>query len=198
MRHTGWLSIVSMLVAATVAAQDKPDLSGRWVLAGSTAAGPDVARSLTVRQSIVRTTFDGAPMDSVFGKLTVERQFVSDVRTDIYQIGISGGTVGGVVPTGRGTDLNLNIPEWRFSVGWEGNRLVIERRNYSGPTREVGPYTEHVEVWQLDARGMLILSVTDRGSGIESTTNVLRYMKTRERRHDPPRSPLCAATIEYR
>jgi len=177
MRHTGWLSILSMLVAATVAAQGKPDFSGRWVLAASPGAGPNVARSLTVRQPIVRTNVYGAPMDPLFGELTVERQFVSAVRTDIYQIGVTGGRVGGVVPTGRGTGPDMNIPEDRFSVRWEGNRLVIETGNYSGPTREAGPYTEHVEVWQLDARGMLILSVTDRGSGIESTTKTLTYRK---------------------
>ena len=60
-RHMGWLSILSMLVAATVAAQDKPDFSGRWILETSVPAGPDVARSLTVRQTVVRTNVYGAP-----------------------------------------------------------------------------------------------------------------------------------------
>ena len=176
-RHKGWLAIPSMLVAAAVAVQDKPDFSGHWVLAPSPGSGPDVARSLTVRQSIARTNVYGAPIEPFFKDLTVEREFVSDVRTDTYQIGVEGGTVGGMVPAGRETGSSANISQTRFSVHWEGNRLVIETGSYSGPTRDAGPYTEHTEVWQLDDAGILILSVTDRGSGIESKTKTLTYRK---------------------
>jgi hypothetical protein len=62
MRHNSWLSILPMLVAATVAAQDNPDFAGRWVLETSADAGPDVALFLTVRQPVVRTNVYGAPM----------------------------------------------------------------------------------------------------------------------------------------
>jgi hypothetical protein len=176
MRHTGWLSILSMFVAATVAAQDKPDFSGRWILESPADAGPDVARSLTVRQLVVRTNVYGAPMTPFFKELSVERQFGNDVRTETYQIGIEGGVVGVVSPN-RATGPDVNVPQTRFSVRWEENRLVIDIGSYSGPTRESGPYTEHTEVWQLDATGMLILSMTDRGSGIASTTKTLTYRK---------------------
>jgi hypothetical protein len=81
------------------------------------------------------------------------------------------------VAANRGTASDVNVPQTRFSVRWDGNRLVIDTGRYSGPTREAGPYTEHAEVWQLDAGGMLILSITDRGSGIASTTNTLTYRK---------------------
>ena len=177
MRHKSWLLILSMLVAAIVAAQDKPDFSGRWILDTAAGAGPDVARSLTVRQPVVRTNAYGAPMPPFFKELTVERQFVTDVRTETYQIGVVGGMVGGVLPANRGTAADVNVSETRFSVRWEDNRLVIETGRYSGPTREAGPYTEHTEVWQLDTAGMLILSITDRGSGIASTTKTLTYRK---------------------
>ena len=60
LRQKGGLSILSLLVAATVAAQDKPDFSGRWILETSAGAGPDVARSLTVHQPVVRTNVYGA------------------------------------------------------------------------------------------------------------------------------------------
>jgi hypothetical protein len=176
MRHKGWLSILSMLIAATVAAQDKPDFSGRWILETSAGAGPDVARSLTVRQSIVRTNVYGAPMEPFFKDLTVERELVSEVRTDTYQIGLEGGVVGGI-PANRETAPGVNVSQTRFSVRWEGNRLVIDTGSSSGPTREAGPYTEHTEVWQLEAGGMLILSITDRGSGIPSTMKTLTYRK---------------------
>jgi hypothetical protein len=176
LRHQGWLSILSMVVAATVAAQDNPDFSGRWMLETSAGAGPDVALFLTVRQPVVRTNVYGAPMPPFFKELSVERQFGDDLRVETYQIGLGGGVVG-VVAANRGTASAVNVPQTRFSVRWEGNRLVIDTGRYSGPTREAGPYTEHTEVWQLDSGGMLILFITDRGSGTASTTKTLTYRK---------------------
>jgi hypothetical protein len=177
MRHKIWLLTLSMLVAATVAAQDKPDFSGRWILESAAGAGPDVARSLRVRQPVVRTNVFGAPMPPFFKEISVERQFVTEVRTETYQIGVEGGTVSGGVSANRGTAQDANFSQTRFSVRWEDNHLVIDTVSYSGPTREAGPYTEHTEVWQLDAAGMLILSSTDRGSGIASTMKTLTYRK---------------------
>jgi hypothetical protein len=170
-----WLSILSMFVAASVAAQDTPDFSGQWNLETSADADPAVAQSLTVRQHAVRTNVYGDPIPLFFKELTVERRFGNDVRTETYQIGIEGGVVGGVSPPNRGIDVNVS--RTRFSVRWEDNRLVIDIGSYSGPSREAGPFTEHTEVWQLDATGMLILSMTDRGSGIPSTTKTLMYRK---------------------
>jgi hypothetical protein len=177
LRQKGWLSILSLLVAATVAAQDKPDFSGRWILKTSAGADPDVARSLTVHQTVVRTNVYGAPMPPFSKELSVERQFDTDVRTETYNIGVEGGAVGGVAPTNRGPAPDVNVSHTRFSVRWEDNRLVIDTGSYSGPNREAGPYSEHSEIWQLDAAGMLILSITDRGSGIASTTKTLTYRK---------------------
>ncbi|PYR59954.1 MAG: hypothetical protein DMF91_13455 [Acidobacteria bacterium] len=174
-RHMGRLSILSMLVAATVVAQDKPDFSGRWIRETSAGAGPDDARALTVRQPVVRTNVYGTPMPPFFKELSVDRQFGTDIVTETYQIGIEGGMVSGLSPANRGI-----IPEFsqtRFSVRWDDNRLVIDTGIYSGRTREAGPYTEHTEVWQLDGSGRLIVSTTDRGSGIASTTKTLTYRK---------------------
>jgi hypothetical protein len=177
MRQKGWFSLLSILVAATVVAQDKPDFSGRWILEPTADVGPDVARSLTVRQPVVRTNVFGAPMPPFFNELSVERQFVTGLRTETYQIGVVGGTVGGVVPTNRAPAADANASEARFLVRWEDDRLVIDTGNYSGSSREAGPYSEHSEIWQLDAAGRLILSIMDRGSGIASTTKTLTYRK---------------------
>jgi len=180
MRHKAWLPILAMLsilLAATVTAQDQPDFSGRWVLEASAVAGPDVAQSLTVRQPIVRTNVHGAPIPPFFKELSVERQFVTGARTDTYQIGVEGGVVGGVAPSNRGDAPGANAPQSRFSVRWEDKRLVIESGRYSGSTREAGAYTEHTEIWQLDGADTLILSVIDAGSGRGSTTKTLIYRK---------------------
>ena len=177
MLRNACLPMLAILLAATVTAQDQPDFSGRWVLDASVAADPDVARSLTVRQPIVRTNVHGAPIAPFFRELSVERQFVTGARTDVYQIGIEGGVVGGVAPSNRGDAAGPNVSQTRFSVRWEDNRLVINSGRYSGPTREPGAYTEHTEIWQLDGAGTLMLSITDGGSGRASTTKTLTYRK---------------------
>src|SRR5712691_52367 len=100
-------------------------------------------------------------MPPFFKELSVERQFVTGVRTETYQIGVEGGRVG-VLPANRGTAADVNVSRTSFSVRWEDSRLVIDTGSYSGATRESGPYTEHTEVWRLDAAGLLILSITDR------------------------------------
>ena len=176
MRHKAWLSMLSIVVAASVVAQDRPDFSGRWVLESPSAAGPDVARSLTVRQPIVRTNVSGAPMEPVFEELTVERRYASGTRSDTYRFGV-GGTVGGGNRAGRGTGANGMIPETRVSLRWDGSLLVLDTGSYSGPTREAGPYTERTEVWQLNDAGRLVLSVTSRGSGVDATSQTLTYRK---------------------
>ena len=175
MRHKGWLSILAMLVAGTVAAQDKPDFSGRWILETSAGPGPDGARALTVRQAVARPNVYGAPMPPFFKELSVDRQFGTDVRTETYQIGVEGGMVSGISPANRG--IAPEFSQTRFSVRWDDNRLVIDTGIYSGRTRDAGPYTEHTEMWQLDAAGKLIVSTTDRRSGIASTTKTLTYRK---------------------
>lgn len=112
MRHTGWLAILSVLLAAPVAAQGKPDFSGHWILETPGGAGPDVAQLLTVRQPVVRTNVYGAPMPPFFKELSVERHFATDARTETYQIGVEGGVVGGVSPN-RGTGQDVNFSQSR-------------------------------------------------------------------------------------
>jgi len=177
MRKTSSSFALLLLVAATLAGQDKPDFSGRWVLESPADPAADIARSLTVRQSIVRTTARGTPMQPFFGDLTVERELPTGLRSDTYQIGVVGGVVGGVDRTGRAAGPGGQSRQTRFSVRWNEDRLVIETGTYSGPTRESGPYTEHMEVWSLDAGKRLLVTVTDRRSGAEPVTRTLTYRR---------------------
>ena len=62
-------------------------------------------------------------------------------------------------------------------VRWDGDRLMIETGQYSGPTRESGPYLEHEEVWALDTDGRLIMSVADRDPTTGPRTTQLAYRK---------------------
>jgi hypothetical protein len=173
MRKTHWPCVLIALAVAGVAAQDKPDFSGRWVLEDPLPATADTPRALTVRQSLVRTSARGTPMEPFFKDLIVDREFETEVRSETHHIGIVGGVVGGMA---RGAQAPSKSPQSRFSVTWEGNRLVIETGTYSGPTREDGPYRERTEVWSLDTNGRLVLAVTSRSSEA-STTQSLRYRR---------------------
>ena len=126
MRHAGVPWILSFAIAVSAAAQDQPDLSGRWVLVSSEVADSNAARSLNIRQPVRVTNALGAPMAPYFLDLIVEREFADRVTTETHQIGVGGGMVGG---TAGGASYHS-----RFSVAWQGRRLVFERGSYSGPS----------------------------------------------------------------
>src|SRR3982074_1490403 len=138
-RTLSWLPVACMLFAAAAAGQTQPDFSGRWVLVDPVDATTNIPRILIVQQPIVRTNVYGAPMAPAFLRITIERHFVDDIRTDTYQIGVEGGVVVGV---SHGVAPKAPVPQTRFSVHWDSDRLVMETGNYSGPTREAGPYAE--------------------------------------------------------
>ena len=150
-----FLSMLLATIPVAAAAQDKPDFSGRWVLVSASHTDPDVAASLVVRQPVTRTNVFGASMPPAFLELIVERQFPDRLRTDTFQIGVSGGIVGG------GGVQN------RFSVRWEENTLVMTNESGSG---------EHAETWAL-VQGSLIITTRDRDGGGDTRSNTLTYRR---------------------
>jgi hypothetical protein len=57
---------------------DKPDFSGRWILESPSVPGPDVPRSLALRQPlVVRTTVTGTPMAPAFWTIAIDRELAS-------------------------------------------------------------------------------------------------------------------------
>jgi len=172
MRRSGLVWILWSALAVAAAAQQGTDFSGRWVLVSSAVADPNAARSITVRQPVTRTNNLGAPMPPAFLQLIVEREFADRVTTETHAIGLQGGMVGGIV----GGDADARYQS-RFSVNWEGQRLVIHRSSYSGATRDAGPYWERDEEWELDPAGMLVISVTDRASDTEPRSNAFNYSR---------------------
>jgi hypothetical protein len=167
MRTFLWCLLLSPFVAVGLAAQEKPDFSGSWVLQDPAQPSMDIPRTLTIRQPLRRTTDLGEPMPPVFLDLTVERHFESGVRAETYHIGTVGGS---------GT-ISGSPPRTRVSVRWEGDRLHFETGRYWGPTRDSGPYTEHTEVWWLDEQGRLLITVVDRRSDSELATRTLIYRR---------------------
>jgi hypothetical protein len=148
----------------------EPDFSGEWVLARASGSTDEQASILAVRQSITRTTMRGEPMKPWFSELAViERRYTRGVMSDKYRIGLIRGTVSGAPP---GSEVRTTV-----AVKWEGEHLVIRTGKYSGPPQESGPYTEHEEVWSLDRKGRLLITVTDHGSNIKPTTVQLVYRR---------------------
>ena len=159
-----------MLAAVVLAAQDKPDFSGRWILATGEQSGPDIPRVLSVRQSLVRTTVRGEPMEAFFKDIAIAREFETGTRSETYAIGV----VGGVVP-GLRADGSPNGPHGHHAVNWDQNALVFESGNYTGEIPETGVWAERREVWSLEPNGRLRLTITTRSSVDVSRSVTLMY-----------------------
>jgi hypothetical protein len=151
----------------------EPDFSGEWVLARASAATDEQASILTVRQTITRTTMRGEPMKPWFSGLAVERRSKRGIKSESYQIGSIGGTVSGL-PSGSSAPGEERTT---VAVKWDGDRLIIQTGRYSGPPEQTRSSTEHEEVWSLDRKGRLLITVTDRGSHIKPTTVQLVYRR---------------------
>jgi hypothetical protein len=168
--------ILVLLVRLAASAQDKPDFSGDWILA-TPSAPLNAAQALTVRQSFKRESVRGTPVDPPLITLSVERRFNGAVQSDHYTIGTLGGTVEGAVGNAAAA-FGGQSEEMRFSTTWDDDRLLIEIR-YSGRPVDAGAYSEHKEAWSLDARGALLVTVTDHVPGTEPTTANVIYQRRR-------------------
>jgi len=157
--------VLLVLLNSAARVPKAPDFSGEWVLVK---AGDSTAEqaSLSIRQTITRTTMRGEPMQPWFSDLAVVRRSErSIVSSESYKIGLIGGTYSGI--SHRTT----------FAVKWQGDSLIIQTGTYEGPSQQSGPYTEHEEVWSLDPEGKLLITVTDGGSNITPTTVRLVYRR---------------------
>jgi hypothetical protein len=165
--------ILLLLAAPALVAQDKPDFSGRWVLVASKQPGAETPRTLSVRQSLVRTNVRGEPMDPYFKEISIEREFVSATRTETHAIGIVGGSVSGIVGTGKPAGSRSH-----HAVKWDGNALVFEHGSYTGDLPKTGVWTERREVWSLEPGGRLRVTISTRGSAdLSGTTTNLTYRR---------------------
>ena len=148
-----------MLAAAAVAAQDKPDFSGNWILAGPTESGSNTAQTMTVRETFTRASIRGTPVEPPLITIAVDRQFASGERSDLYTVGVVGGTTAGVVGDVGGAGAGDQPSHTRFSTTWDGDRLVIETSAWAA---DAGSHSDHKEVWWLDAEGSSSLPLRTR------------------------------------
>jgi hypothetical protein len=158
------------LAIVAVAAQDKPDFSGSWLLSSSEVPRSDIPRALLVRQPLVRTNVHGESMRPFYLNIAVDREFASGTRSQTYMIGVVGGVVPGLTRDGtpRGSTEH-------HAVTWDENTLVFETGTYTGSARETGAWAERREVWSLDPDGRLRVVITTRNSVDTPSTVSLVY-----------------------
>ena len=166
-----------------LAVQDRPDFSGRWILASADPPGPEISKAMTVRQSLARTNVRGEPMTPFYKEIAIDRELESGTRSETHQIGIQGGVVGGVVGSHR-PGGPPSRPRGLFAVKWDDAVLVFEQGTYSGETSQSGPWTQRREEWSLEPDGRLRVAITTRGSSDTARTVTLVY-----RRPPPPLLP---------
>lgn len=153
--------VIAMLMLASVgvAAQDKPDFSGRWVLASPQRSDTDVPLALSVLQTLVRTTAHSDAMEPFFRDIAIDRQFEGRTHSETHLIGVQGGAVPGLR-----ADRSPNGPTAHHAVKWDGRALGLESGSYPGQRPETGVWSERREVWSLDPDGLLRVVITNRSS----------------------------------
>jgi hypothetical protein len=156
----------------------KPSFAGTWVLESSTAASSDNPTALTVRESVQRKTLRGEPLPTAYlSDLTVERHYTSRVVSEDYRVGSVEGRVEGGPAMPTSAPARAQQADTRFSVAWDGNSLVFSNGKYSGPSTSSGPYSEHREVWSIDAQQKLHVALTDSGSDRPTSMRTLTYRR---------------------
>lgn len=170
--HQAWSIALIMVATVGVAAQDKPDFSGRWVLAAQQQSDTAIPSALSVSQPLVRTTIRGDPMEPFFRDIAIDRQFDSSTRSETHLIGVQGG----VVP-GLRADGSPSGPTAHHAVKWDGNALVFESGSYTGQHPETGVWTERREVWSLDPDGRLRVVIANRSSVDAPTETTAVYRR---------------------
>ena len=165
--HSAQCLVVFLVSVDTpLAAQDKPDFSGSWVLESGPSSG-DIPRSLSVKQTVIRTNVRGEPIPPSFKDLKVTPALEGGTDSATYQLGIVGGTT------------RSEGPQTHFCAAWEAQTLVIERGTYTGQVPESGEWTERREVWSLDESGRLHLTITTRSPAAAVRTVMLVYRRQR-------------------
>jgi len=142
----------------------QPDFSGEWILVNPTNPAADVATALSVRQPIVENTVRGGSMPPAYLELVVERHLPVGNRSETYRIGVDGGMVGGL-PAGVRF-------ETRQSVKWDGDSLVIATSRWSGPPEDRRLDERRSEVWQLDSKGRLVVTISEHEDKRELRTEL--------------------------
>ena len=152
-------------------AASRPDFSGEWVLESASPSSPDIPRTLSVRQFQLEKSARGGSTTVSFPSITIERNLETGPATESHQIGIIGGTVGGI-----GRDGRQSGPFTSHAVTWDGDALAFENESH---TERVEPTTwsERREVWSVDEGGRLRIVISNRSSDGSAGLQTLLYRR---------------------
>ena len=108
-------------------------------------------------------------MPPAYLTLMVTRYLGDVVQQDDYQIGLSGGTVGGLGGASTGGS--------HFEVKWIGDSLWIYRESH-GPS--AANIRRRGEIWRIDERGRLVIEVETRERDEAVATRTLVYRREKQ------------------
>ena len=159
--------LIAAACAVGVAAQRGTDFSGSWVLDQTQVRpAPDIPQRLVVEQPLTTTTsVQGVPMPPAYHTLYVTRYVGDVVQQEAHRIGLIGGIVNGFPGPPGGS---------RSEVTWRGDALWIYRDVYGA---EVANNWRRGEMWQIDDRGRLIITIESREAAEPTTTQTLAYIR---------------------
>jgi hypothetical protein len=137
---------LTFAVAATAATctQSQPDFSGRWVMESPTSPPADAPLVLIVDQSAKR--------------ISIRRERASGVTNETHELGVVGGTVGGVASDGRSRG-----PSTRSETVWRLGVLMFLARTSGHDGPHTGDWSERSETWSLDPDGRLRVEIVLEG-----------------------------------
>jgi hypothetical protein len=163
--------------SAPTAVPPQPDFSGHWVLVVALPSNALVPAALVVRQSIRRTNVRGEPMTPFYDRIDLDRESATGTVTESIVIGISGGTVGGVVNARGAAPATSRPPRSHYAVGWKGRTLVFEAATYTGDSPDTGDWSDRREAWALQPNGELAIDIATSSSADRTQTVSATYRR---------------------
>jgi len=170
------VTLLALALAST--AQSGTDFSGRWLLNSPAPAPDDAARVIVVEQPVTQTNGRGEPMPPAYLQITMHRELASGTTTEMRQIGVTGGVVGGVVAA---TGERIRTPSTYFETRWLDRALILVNRVDGPDGPHTGEWSERQETWSLDPDGRLRVEVVAEAHDRPRQTSVCLYRREQAR-----------------
>lgn len=107
-------------------------------------------------------------MPPAYLELLVERRLPAGTRSRKYLLGVEGGSVSGIPAYER--------VETRESATFVGHTLVIATSRWSGAAADLHPEERRDEIWEIDADGKLVVTITEQ-DGTRKSQTTLTYRR---------------------
>ena len=112
-------------------------------------------------------------MPPAYLRISTRREGLSGVTNETREIGIIGGTVGGVVTR----DGSKPGPSSRYETIWRGDTLVILESSDGPDGPHTGDWWERSETWSLDTGGRLRVEIVTDAHDRARQTSICLYRR---------------------